>query len=70
MKRRAIQSSINNGKQTDRLAVYKLEDFSGPDDEYDGSCGHKVNTGLILMSVNNMQMIRNLPPVKAKLEIE
>lgn len=40
--------------QTDRLAVYQLEDFGGPDDEYNGSCGHKVNNSLIFMGVDNM----------------
>lgn len=45
------QQKCNSRKQTDRLAVHQLEDFGGPDDEYDGSCGHKVNNGVTLMSV-------------------
>lgn len=44
-------TECNNRKQTDRLAVHQLEDFGGPDDEYDGSCPHKVNNGVTLMSV-------------------
>lgn len=33
---------INISKQTDRLAIHPLEDFGGPNYEYDGSCRHKV----------------------------
>lgn len=59
------QQQQQGRKQTDRLAVHQLEDSGGPDDDYDGSCGHKENTAHLLTSPNDMQMMgdhtRNVP---------
>lgn len=70
-KHNTITNQQQSRKQTDPLAVDQLEDFGGPDDEYDRSCGNKVNTGLLLMSVNNMQMMGNSTgEVRLKLSFE
>lgn len=56
------QHSIHPRKQTDRLAVDQLEDFGGPDDEYDGSCAHKVNNRVnfdVYKQSENQKLLNN-----------